>query len=211
MPQQSKTQPQTPRITCRRIVLVLDSSGSMSSQKNDIIGGVNETIRVQRLSQPSENHSTYFNIVTFSETVSIPQEHTLGNVPFLTEMSYKPTGSTALFDAMGSTMDRYGSESGVIMLVATDGEENASTRYTYKQMVDKVKYLRENKNWNFIYLSEDIDTFKQGAAMGITQATMNCNNIAVGKDSLGIALASHGCQQAISQMRKGDRNAKITF
>lgn len=214
MPQEKKPQPQTPRILatqsiCKRLVLVLDSSGSMSSQKNDIIGGVNETIKVQRQSQPSENSTTNFNIVTFSDCVSIPQEHTLESVPFLSDSSYCPSGSTALFDAMGLTMSRYNTESGVIMIVATDGEENSSSKYSYKQIVEMVKNLRENKNWNFIYLSEDIDTFKQGESMGISQSTTNCNNIAVGKYCLGNALKSNECQSAISDMRKGTKNVKI--
>ena len=216
MPQQ--TQPQTPRVTnkvtvtgtCKRIVLVLDKSGSMSSQKNDIIGGVNETIKVQRQSEPSENSSTFFNIVTFDDHVSLPQEYTLETVPLLDEKSYIPGGMTALYDAMGSTMDRYKNESNIIMIVATDGEENSSSTYSYKQMIDSVKNLRENKNWNFIYLSEDIDTFKQGNAMGISQSTMNCNNIVVGKQCLGKALRSVECQTAISDMRKGNHNVKIS-
>jgi hypothetical protein len=202
-------QPKTMIGKNKRLVLLLDSSGSMSSQKTDIIGGVNETIRVQRASDPTENTSTFFNVITFSDRVSAPQDHTLASVPFLNENTYIPAGSTALYDAMGSAMKKYENENGVIFIVATDGEENASREYNYKQIVDMVKNLRENKNWNFIYLSEDIDTFKQGESIGIQSAAYNCNNILTEKCKLGSTLQSFACQQAISDMRKGVDNVKI--
>jgi hypothetical protein len=194
----------------KRIVLLLDSSGSMLTQKSDIIGGVNETIRVQREAEPSENSSTYFNIITFSDDVSAPKEHTLETVPLLTNSTYLPGGSTALYDAMGSTMDKYKNEYGVIFIVATDGQENASRTFTYKQIVDSVKNLRENQNWNFIYLSEDIDTFKQGNSIGISTQAYNCNNLLTEKSKLGSGLKSFACQQAITDMRKGSNNVKIS-
>ena len=200
-------QPITPRN--KRLVLVLDSSGSMASQKNDIIGGVNETIRVQRKVEPSENASTFFNIFTFSDYVSAPKDHTLDTVPFLNEDTYIPSGMTALYDAMGSAIDKYKNEYGVIFIVATDGEENSSKSYTHKQIVESVKNLREKQNWNFIYLSEDIDTFKQGDAIGINTQSYNCNNLLTEKHKLGSALQSFACQQAITDMRKGCKNVKI--
>lgn len=202
-------QPTTPRN--KRLVLLLDSSGSMSSQKKDIIGGVNETIRIQREATPSENSSTFFNVITFSDYVSAPKEHTLESVPFLSETTYTPCGSTALYDAMGTAIDKYKNEYGVIFIVATDGEENASKTYTYKDIVSSVKNLRENQNWNFIYLSEDIDTFKQGDAIGINTQSYNCNNIMTEKHKLGSALQSFACQQAITDMRKGSSNVKINL
>lgn len=208
MPLEKVRQPITPKN--KRLVLLLDSSGSMSSQKNDIIGGVNETIKIQREAEPAENLSTFFNIITFSDYASAPQEHTLASVPFLTDKSYIPGGSTALYDAMGSTIDKYKNEYGVIFIVATDGEENASRTYTYKQIVDSVKNLREKQNWNFIYLSEDIDTFKQGDAIGISSQAYNCNNLMTEKSKLGTGLKSFACQEAITNMRKGSNNVKIS-
>lgn len=55
-----------PENVVSRIILVLDESGSMSSQRSDVIGGINETIRQQRLELP-EDSTTNFTVVTFSE------------------------------------------------------------------------------------------------------------------------------------------------
>jgi hypothetical protein len=181
----------------------------MSSQKSDIIGGVNETIRKQRSLKPEENDRVLFNVITFNGIVSPPSNDTLGSVRYLTDRDYIPSGSTALFDAMGDTMQRYKTEKDVIMLVATDGEENSSSRYNYKQVTQMVNHLRQYHNWNFIYLSEDIDTFKQGNTIGISDQLTNCSNVMVGKNKLGSTLSSLGCQEAIMDMRSGKQNVKL--
>lgn len=193
-----------------RLILLLDSSGSMASQKSDIIGGVNETIRNQRELKPQENDRVLFNVVTFSGVVSQPTNDTLATVRFLTDRDYTPSGSTALFDAMGTTMQRYKNERDVIMLVATDGQENSSSTYNYKQVTEMVNHLRQYHNWNFIYLSEDIDTFKQGESLGISDRLMNCNNVMVQKNKLGSTLSSYACQKAITDMRSGQQNVKMS-
>ncbi len=193
-----------------RLILLLDSSGSMASQKSDIIGGVNETIRNQRELKPTDNDNVLFNVVTFSGVVSQPTNDTLASVKYLIDRDYNPSGSTALFDAMGVTMQRYKNERDVIMLVATDGQENSSSMYNYKQVTEMVNHLRQHHNWNFIYLSEDIDTFKQGESIGISDRLMNCNNVMVQKNKLGSTLSSYACQKAITDMRSGHQNVKMS-
>ena len=145
---------------CSRIVLVLDSSGSMASQKNDIIGGVNEMIRQQRRTQPHLNNRVRFNLVKFNTSVEHPTNTTLANIPFLGPNDYITSGTTALYDAMGFTMERYKNEKNVIMIVATDGQENASKHYNYRHVTDMVRNCRNTLNWNFIYLSEDLYCFR---------------------------------------------------
>lgn len=191
-----------------RIVLVLDSSGSMSSQRNDVIGGINETIRQQRREVPGDNE-TNFTVVTFSDSVNSPIDHKLATVPLFTEKDYRPSGSTALYDAIGFTIERYKSESNVIFLVMTDGEENASKHFTHHQVTQQIQKIKEAKNWNFIYLSEDINTFKQGERLGYNSSAYNCNNVLTGKNKLGTALGDMTCQRAIGDMRKGGSNIKI--
>jgi hypothetical protein len=181
----------------------------MSSQKNDIIGGVNETIIQQRKSAPEENSQVFFNIVKFSNSVSEPTNHTLEDVPLISDKDYIPNGGTALYDAIGSSISKYQEEQGVIFIVATDGEENASRQYNLGRITQMLKTQREEKDWNIIYLSEDISTFKQGVNVGISSSTSNCNNLMTGKNKLGSVLSNRTCQEAISQIRKGDKNVKI--
>lgn len=191
-----------------RLVLLLDSSGSMSTQRRDVIGGINETIRQQRSSLP-EDKTTMFTVITFSNEVSSPIDHKLATVPFFTEADYSPNGSTALYDAMGLSIERYKNESNVIFLIMTDGEENSSKHYTHPQVTQMIQKAKDTKNWNFIYLSEDITTFKQGDRMGLNSSSYNCNNVLVEKNKLGSMLSGASCQQAICDMRQGQSNVKI--
>lgn len=194
---------------CKRIVLVLDSSGSMSTQKLDIIGGINEMIKEQRKILPEQNNSVQFNVVKFNHLVEEPTGSTLANTSFLTSRDYIPSGTTALYDAMGKTMDRYRDEKDVIMIIATDGAENASQSYTHRLVTDMVSQFKESKGWNFIYLSEDIDTFRQGNRIGITHESYACNNLNVGKGNIGSTLSDSFNQECISQMRMGNKNVKM--
>lgn len=193
----------------KRLILVLDESGSMASQKSDIIGGINEMIREQRKTTPEENSRVFFNIIKFNNSVSPCTNDTLESIKYLTDADYHPSGSTALFDAMGQTMDKYRDEHDVIMIIATDGEENASRTYTYNLITKMVGDFKDAKGWNFIYLSEDIDTFKQGNSIGIQHTAYACNNLAVGKGNIGATMSSSFNQECISKMRSGDKTVKL--
>lgn len=195
-------------MACHRIVLVLDCSGSMSSQKSDIIGGVNEMIKQQKDLDPPTNSTTHFNIVCFNSIVEEVRNETLESVPLLTNDDYVPGGLTALYDAMGSTIEKYKEEHDVIMLITTDGQENSSRKYTFKQITELVATCKEDKGWNFIYLSEDIDTFEQGNRIGLNHESRGCNNVAVGYLGLSKALTSGDNNVAIGYMRKGSKTTK---
>lgn len=196
---------------CERIVLVLDSSGSMNSQKRDVVAGINQTIRQQRKLNIDDNNRVLFNIVSFNDNVLAPTNDTLESVRYLSDRDYNPNGSTALYDAIGSTINRYRDEYNVIFLIMTDGEENASRKYNYEMITGLIKEMKDHKNWNFIYLSEDIKTFKQAESIGVSNDAYNCNNILSGKNKLGQTLSTMGCQNAIYDMRLGKKNVKIGF
>ncbi len=195
--------------SCKRIVLILDSSGSMATQKNDIIGGVNEMISQQRAAFPEENNNVFFNIVMFSSYITPLPDNTLESITPLTPETYKCTGSTALYDAMGQTMDRFRNENDVILVIATDGEENCSRQYNHKTITSMVRDFREQKDWNFIYLSEDIDTFKQGSSIGMSRDVRCCDNIAVGKGNLGETMGSSFNNSQMCEIRRGNKNVKM--
>ena len=59
------------------IIVVLDESGSMSCQRNDIIGGMNEMLRQQREIHANNNSDIMFTIVKFSNNVKPEINNTL--------------------------------------------------------------------------------------------------------------------------------------
>ena len=195
---------------CERIVLILDASGSMQSQKSDVIGGINETILQQRKLNSSENPHIKFNVVQFNDSVASPTESTLDVAAFLTNEDYVTRGGTALFDAIGFTIELYKAERNVVFLVMTDGQENSSRNFTHSQVTNLINTMIESNNWNFVYLSEDLSTFQQGQSVGINSSYKNCNNLMTGKNRLGSVLAENSCQVAISKMVKCQPNVKIS-
>ena len=185
-----------------RLILVLDESGSMAPQKNDIIGGINETIRQQRELEPSRNGQVHFDIVKFSSIVKPARRETLESIREFGDADYRPTGSTALYDAIGKTISEYRNERDVIMIIATDGEENASRTYAKPEIVRMIAEQREKFDWDFVYLSEDIDTFKQGTSMGMVNGSKGAYNACVGDKYLGKTMESSGYQAQICNLRQ---------
>jgi len=80
---------------------------------------------------------------------------------------YKPDGSTALFDAIGETIDRFVAEipelaeedSGALIVVVTDGEENASKRYGgeegRKRLKGRIDELQKTGKWTITFMGAE--------------------------------------------------------
>ena len=184
----------------KRIILLLDESGSMFSQKNDVITGVNEMIRSQRELQES---SIEFSIIKFNTNVTKIRSDMLQNVKPFSGRDYSPSGGTALYDAIGMTINKYSNDVGTIMIVVTDGMENSSREYNRKQMIDMINHQRLTKNWNFIYLSEDPTTVKQGESIGINNSVKQCSNTFVGHQQCGKVIGSSSLQNFIKDVSSG--------
>lgn len=85
----------------------------------------------------------------------------------------QPAGMTPLFDAAANVMDRAlerNSERTVVVIL-TDGHENASTEYTQAKIKDKVKTL-ENKKWEVIFLGANFDVAQYTAGSGLASTKM---------------------------------------
>lgn len=198
------------------IVLVLDESGSMGSQRQGMIGSVNELIQSQRReameaakTDPSAM-DTVLHIYRFSDKVKTPITGNIGSFPKFTKEHYNPDGMTALFDAIGtvtSDFERRSEQQGatarrVVLVIATDGVENASKEYTRDVIKAKLKDLQERKpvSWTVMYLSEDKES--QGCSLGIGGKS-NKSNAKQGE--LHSAFTSVRCQSALAAACRGNK------
>ena len=88
------------------ITIVLDKSGSMCLVKDDTIGGFNTFVEEQK-KQAGHANLTFVQFDTNYEFVyrGVP----IQAVEPLTSMTYKPSGNTALLDAVGRAIDETGS------------------------------------------------------------------------------------------------------
>lgn len=191
-----------------KIVMILDESGSMKIIKDKMRISINEFITNQ---QKEKVDATTFTLVKFSDNVgTVIDNVSMDMVKPLNEKDYEPTGSTALFDAIGLTIDRFREQPNVIMVIVTDGEENASIQYTDRKTIATLisKYKTEKK-WNFVYLSCDVDTFNQGENMGYARSAQS-SNVRYDKFHMGNFIGG-GLSKAVSCQRATGQTVNQTL
>lgn len=158
------------------IVCVLDRSGSMSSIRDDAIGGFNAFLSEQK-AIPGEAKLT---LALFDNQYEVVHDATdIAAVPELTAETFVPRGMTALYDAVGRTIDAIGARLSkavvkpekVIFVILTDGEENASREYTQARTAEMIKHQTEKYGWEFVFLAANQDAFSAGAKLNIRAET----------------------------------------
>jgi len=156
------------------VTVILDRSGSMDAIASDVVGGFNSFL-ARQLREPGECRLT---LVQFDEQYEVLYAGVpLADVPKLTVKTYQPRGSTALLDAVGRTIDANGrrfnelQESArpdrVLMVIITDGLENASTDYTREQIFKMISTQQDVYHWSFLFLAANQDAIAEGARLGI--------------------------------------------
>ena len=164
-----------------KIVVILDESGSMESIRHDMVKALNDLIKEQKqLDRPCK-----FTLVKFNDKVTRVTENTdLNDVKALSLLDYMPSRSTALYDAIGSTIERFRYESNVLLVIITDGLENASTQYNKKQIFDMLEEKKKFREWTYVYLSNDLTNSAQGATIGFDNSASSTNCV-VDRDQFG--------------------------
>ena len=155
------------------LVLVLDKSGSMQGLESDTIGGFNSMIKKQKaLDVPVRVTAVLFN----DKTDVLYESRSIHSVHALTEKEYEVGGTTALLDAVGSTIlnvDQKGNVkkgTKVIFVIITDGMENASREFTKTKVKQMISDKQEKYGWDFIYLGANIDAAAEAGAIGVKKA-----------------------------------------
>lgn len=158
------------------INVIIDSSGSMQRLTLDTIGGFNQFLKEQK-EAPGD---ALFSLCLFNTHYELIHDCVpLSEVQPLNIKTYRPTGGTALLEAIGRTIDEVGKKlsllaeeerpSKVLFLIMTDGEENASKRYTeINQIKDMVSHQQEKYNWLFVFVGANIDAISTGKGLGVS-------------------------------------------
>lgn len=158
-----------------KIVIILDESGSMMPIKNDMIKSINSMLTEQK--QVKDRPAT-FTFVKFSDNINrVIKNKPIEGISLLEDKDYNPQGSTALYDAIGDTINWFRNEKDVLMCVVTDGEENASRKYDKYTINDMIERKKRNDKWSFVYLSSDLKTKLQGDNIGISRSAQSSNRV----------------------------------
>ena len=179
-----------------KIWFLLDRSGSMQSLGGDVIGGFNRFV-AEQASQPGRARMTTVLFDGQNPFEVITDAQRIGDISELTQDTYWARGVTPLYDAVGDLIERADgriadrAQAGKpvedqVVLIFTDGHENASSRYDRAQIFDLVKN-RQDDDWTFVFMGSNQDSYGEGSKVGF--AADNVQNYAATAKGTGDAFA----------------------
>lgn len=160
------------------IIILIDRSGSMSSIKNDMEGGIKNFLKTQK-QLPGKCTITAAQFDNEYELL-----YNLKNIHDIDSININPRGSTALIDSMVHLINEAGKELSslpeeerperVLFITITDGEENSSLEFTNEKLAELIKHQENKYNWQFTYLGANQDSFSIANKFGLSSTkTMN--------------------------------------
>ena len=173
-------------------LIIIDESGSMCTIKKEAIDSVNETIQTIRSAQKKHEGQEHFvSLVTFNDEVKTIYDCVkVDVVRELDSDTYRPDCCTALYDAMGVSLNalrrNVADDDNVLVTIVTDGYENASLEYNGKSIKALVDELKA-KGWVFAYIGANQDVEKVAASMSISN-TMCFDTTSEGTTAMGKAV-----------------------
>lgn len=159
---------------------VLDKSGSMSNcRETTILGFNNQLETIHQIQKEFPNQIFEVSLTIFDHTIeNIFTQLNINAFETLNHEMYNPNGSTALLDAIGMSINQIrmsneikilNNEMSVVMIILTDGMENASREFTFHNIAQTIKALEKTEKWTFTFLGADIDAMHTSKMLNIRE------------------------------------------
>lgn len=187
------------------VCFVMDHSGSMGTCATMARESFNEQLKILQ-ENPDKEMQTLVSIIEFDFTVKPINKNKL--VDEIKPMNnYWIGGTTAYYDAIAigistirSLMDRDPREDkAALMLIQSDGEENASQDFAgtdgQKRLKELIKELEETGKWSFTFLAEGID--KEHVVSDLH--AMVGNVMSYGKDARGYKMSLNSTKRGLGK------------
>ena len=192
------------------IAFLVDRSGSMQKVKTDAEGAIAAFIEAQRavpgrcLVRLADFDDKYRDVYPMTPIADVP--------PYTLE----PRGTTALLDAIGRLVTGLGEELAamdeddrpgkVIVVVQTDGQENASQEWTQEGVNTLITQQREQFSWDFVFLGAGPDAIQTAQSYGfLAGSSIGYTPSGAGTQSAVAAAASY-----VTRARAGQGPASFT-
>lgn len=157
---------------------IVDQSGSMAGLEEQTIAGFNAQLKtIQDLKMELPDQSFLCSLTFFNGIVQdriLFQE--VSALQPLSRDNYFPSSNTALLDAIGKSIysikHKFADELvedkiSIVLVIITDGHENASRLYTYHDIAHMIKELDETGKWTFSFLGADFDAIHTSHMLNI--------------------------------------------
>lgn len=164
-----------PKAEHAHLWFLLDRSGSMKAIRHAVVDGLADFLREQHAADPA----ALFTLVQFDDVDPhevVVNARPLADVAPITSEGFEPRGTTPLYDAICSLVARVdahvadgGHDADQVVVVMTDGMENASQHFT-QQTVFKLIGERRERGWTFAFLGANQDSYAAGGAMGVARS-----------------------------------------
>lgn len=178
------------------ITVIVDRSGSMSTIADEVSGG----LRSFAAEQPP---GALFNVVQFDTEYEVV--FSKASAAAVQDFLLVPRGMTALHDAIGKTIfdlrARYradGHPSKVVVVILTDGYENASLEFRGEQ-VGKMIEECQAAGWQFAFLGANQNAVATGQKLNLPQA----GTLTYAATGLGVREAFRSTTRAVSNYAVG--------
>ncbi len=182
--------------------ILLDRSGSMSGKELDVVGGVNRFIDDQK----KVDGEASLLMARFDKEYELFRPlKPLAEVSPLESTEYAPRGYTALLDALGKTIGHFDQlyeekkPDKVIVVVATDGLENASREFNRELIKSMIAAREKDGVWTFIYIGAHVQAFDEARSMGFQMS----NTSQVHDSHMGSAIGSSTMNAGVRSLRTG--------
>ena len=157
---------------------ILDNSGSMYNCRETTVNGFNSQLTtIKELQLEFTDQEFEVSLTIFNNYVEHVKSHVcINNFEKFKLSEYNPSGGTALLDAIGMSINQIrmtnetkiiNDEMSIVVVILTDGMENASREFTFHQIARTIKDLEATEKWSFTFLGADIDAIHTSKMLNI--------------------------------------------
>ena len=191
------------------ITMILDRSGSMGRIHEQVIRSFNDFLAEQKAVEGEAKIS----LIQFDDQYEVNYVGIdIQKAEDLNAQTYEPRGMTALNDAIGRTITNMkvrlkDTNDNVVVVITTDGMENASVEFRRSQIREMIKECEETLGWKFMYLAADDASFDEYEGMGMDRG----RSFKTGRGRRGYENASKAMSDKLGLYRLSGREEELNF
>lgn len=194
---------------------VLDQSGSMADCINATLSGLKEQRdNIISIAKEFPEQEIRVGLTIFNQDVQIAyQDIPAEKILNISEINYRPNGSTALLDAIGLSITQVENQirqegDTAIIVILTDGYENASRFFSLQQIRNLIKSKEESGIFTFSFLGATLDAVDIAEQMNIRRDNSAYFEKSMMKDAV-FNRVSNSLNDYMDRKRKGGNLSKF--